>query len=105
MTAVSRRLIIGISGASGVIYGVRLLELLRAVDIETHLVMTRSAEITLGHETRFKVAAVRALADVGYSNSDIGAAISSGSFRTAGMIIAPARYARCPRSAPASPPA
>jgi 4-hydroxy-3-polyprenylbenzoate decarboxylase len=89
MSTGSRRLIIGISGASGVAYGVRLLELLRPTDIETHLVMTRSAEVTLGHETSFKVAAIRALADVGYNNSDIGAAISSGSFRTVGMIIAP----------------
>jgi 4-hydroxy-3-polyprenylbenzoate decarboxylase len=89
MSAVSRRLIIGISGASGVVYGVRLLELLRPTDIETHLVMTRSAEVTLGHETDIKVAAVRALADVNYANTDIGAAISSGSFRTLGMIVAP----------------
>jgi flavin prenyltransferase len=83
------RLIVGISGASGVIYGVRLLELLRDTPIETHLVITRSAEITLAHETRYKVAEVRALASVSYSNEDIAAAISSGSYRTMGMIVAP----------------
>jgi 4-hydroxy-3-polyprenylbenzoate decarboxylase len=83
------RLIIGISGASGAIYGVRLLELLRDSPIETHLVISRSAEITLAYETRYKVAEVRALASVSYSNEDIAAAISSGSYRTMGMIVAP----------------
>jgi len=85
----SRRLIVGISGASGVIYGIRMLEVLRKQGIETHLVMSQSAEITLAHETDMKVAAVKALADVVYANTDIGAAISSGSFRTDGMVIAP----------------
>lgn len=84
-----KRLIVAISGASGVIYGVRLLELLRNTEIETHLVMSRSAEITLAHETSIKVAAVRGLADHWYKNEDIGAAISSGSYKTAGMIVAP----------------
>lgn len=84
-----RRLVVGISGASGVIYGVRALEALRAAGIETHLVMSRSAEITLAHETRLKVAAVKKLADVVYDITDIGAAISSGSFRTMGMLVAP----------------
>ncbi|MFM2043554.1 MAG: hypothetical protein RLY86_2130 [Pseudomonadota bacterium] len=83
------RLIIGISGASGVIYGVRMLEMLRPLAVETHLVMSRSAEVTLAHETSLKVADVRALADVVYPVQDIGAAISSGSFRTIGMVIAP----------------
>jgi len=83
------RLILGISGSSGVIYGVRLLELLRPLAIETHLVMTRSAEITLAHETSYKVAQVRALASKWYANEDIGAAIASGSFRTLGMVVAP----------------
>lgn len=87
--AVSRRLIIGISGASGVIYGVRLLELLRPTAIETHLVMTRSAEVTLAHETDLKVDAVGALADVVHPVHDVSAGISSGSFRTMGMIVAP----------------
>jgi 4-hydroxy-3-polyprenylbenzoate decarboxylase len=84
-----RRLIVGITGASGVIYGVRLLELLREKDIETHLVMSKSAEITLGLETDRKIADVKALADVCYPVSDIAAAISSGSFKTSGMVIAP----------------
>jgi len=83
------RLIVGISGASGVIYGVRALALLRAAGVETHLVMTRSAEITLAHETALKVAEVKALAEVVHAQQDIGAAISSGSFRTAGMLVAP----------------
>lgn len=84
-----RRLVVGISGGSGAIYGVRLLELLQEADIETHLVMSRAAQVTLAHETDFKVAEVEKRASVVYSNSDIGAACSSGSFRTMGMIIAP----------------
>lgn len=83
------RLIIGISGASGVIYGVRLLEALKSLPVETHLVMTRTAEVTLAHETDLKVAAVRALADVAHGVDDLAAAVSSGSFRTMGMIVAP----------------
>lgn len=83
------RLIIGISGASGVIYGVRILQLLRENPVETHLVMTRTAEITLAHETDLKVAAVKALADVVHQPGDLAAAISSGSFRTMGMVVAP----------------
>lgn len=84
-----RRMIVGISGASGVVYGVRLLQLLRQMDIETHLVMSRSAQVTLAHESDYSVADVRALATVFYSNTDIGAAISSGSFPVMGMIVAP----------------
>ena len=84
-----RRLIVGISGASGIVYGIRLLEVLRDTDIETHLVMSRSAELTLTYETTRKIAAVKDLADVVYPISDIGAAISSGSFKTLGMLIAP----------------
>jgi len=83
------RLIIGISGASGVIYGVRLLQALKALPVETHLVMTRTAEVTLAHETKLKVADVRRLADVAYPIGDLAAAISSGSLRTIGMIVAP----------------
>ena len=83
------RLIIGISGASGVTYGVRLLEILRDLSVETHLVMTRAAEVTLAHETDYKVAEVQALADRCYPVTDIAAPIASGSFRTAGMIVAP----------------
>jgi flavin prenyltransferase len=84
-----RRLIIGISGASGVIYGVRLLQLLRNAGVETHLVLTRTAEVTFAHETNLKIADVKALADVCHRVDDMAAPIASGSFRTAGMIVAP----------------
>lgn len=87
--ATPKRLIVGISGASGTIYGVRMLELLRKTDIETHLVMSKSAEMTLVYETNYKPKDVRALADVHYPVADIGAAISSGSFPTVGMVIVP----------------
>ena len=83
------RLIVGISGASGTIYGVRLLEMLRKAGVETHLVMSKSAEMTLVYETDLKPKDVRALASVNYPVGDIGAAISSGSFPTMGMIVAP----------------
>jgi 4-hydroxy-3-polyprenylbenzoate decarboxylase len=83
------RLVVGISGASGVIYGVRLLQALKDLPVETHLVMTRTAEVTLAHETTMKVAEVRRLADIAYKVDDLAAAISSGSFRTMGMIVAP----------------
>lgn len=84
-----KRLVVGISGASGVIYGVRLLEALRPLPVETHLVMTRTAEVTLAHETDLKVSDVRRLADVAYKIDDLAAAISSGSFRTMGMVVVP----------------
>jgi flavin prenyltransferase len=84
-----RRLVVGISGASGVIYGARLLQLLRNADIETHLVMTKAAEVTFAHETSMKIAEVKALANVCHRIDDMAAPISSGSFRTMGMIIAP----------------
>jgi 4-hydroxy-3-polyprenylbenzoate decarboxylase len=87
--AKSKRLIVGISGASGIIYGVRVLEVLREGGVETHLVMSRSAEVTLAYEMGMKVAEVHALADVVHPIQDIGASISSGSFRTEGMIVAP----------------
>ncbi|MBV9833409.1 MAG: UbiX family flavin prenyltransferase [Alphaproteobacteria bacterium] len=83
------RLIIGISGASGVIYGVRLLQALKGLPVETHLVITKTGEVTLAHETDFKVKDVKALADVVHSPTDLAASISSGSFRTLGMVIAP----------------
>jgi len=83
------RLIVAISGASGVIYGVRALERLRDAGVETHLVMTRAAKITLSHETNLKVSDVEALASVVHPADDIGASISSGSFRTLGMLVAP----------------
>lgn len=83
------RLIVGITGASGVIYGVRLLQALHELPVETHLVLTKTAEITLAHETDFKVKDVKALADVVHSPTDLAAPVSSGSFRTMGMVIAP----------------
>jgi 4-hydroxy-3-polyprenylbenzoate decarboxylase len=82
-------LVVGISGASGIAYGVRLLEVLRRVGIPTHLVMTRAAEITLAYETTLKVADVRALATEWHRVDDMTAAPSSGSFRTRGMVVAP----------------
>jgi 4-hydroxy-3-polyprenylbenzoate decarboxylase len=88
-TRSNRRLIVGISGASGVIYGARLLQLLRNADVETHLVITKAAEVTFAHETSMKIAEVKALADVCHRIDDMAAPISSGSFRTMGMIIAP----------------
>lgn len=85
-----KRLIVGISGASGVIYGIRLLEVLRDVPgVETHLVMSHAAKRTTLLETDFQVEQVEALADVVYPFKDIGAAISSGSFKTAGMVVLP----------------
>jgi len=84
-----RRLIIGMSGASGAAYGVRLLEVLRDFPVETHLVMSRAAAMTLQHETERTAEQVRSLADVSYPIGDIGAAIASGSYRTMGMIVAP----------------
>jgi flavin prenyltransferase len=84
-----KRLIVAISGASGAIYGVRLLELLRDTEISVHLVMSRTAKVTLAAETSYKVADVEALADVVHANDDLGAACSSGSFRNLGMVVAP----------------
>ncbi len=86
---IPRRLVVGISGASGVIYGIRILELLKKTDIETHLVMSKSAEMTLAYETDMKAKEVKALASVTHPIGDIGASISSGSFATMGMIVAP----------------
>jgi len=88
-TKTPRRLVIGISGASGTIYGIRMLELLKKMDIETHLVMSKSAEMTLVYETGYKPKDVRALASVNHPAADIGASISSGSFPTMGMIVVP----------------
>lgn len=85
-----KRLIIGISGASGVIYGVRMLEVLRGVpDIETHLIMSNAARQTLALETDLQLRDVQSLADVVHDARDIAASISSGSFKTAGMVILP----------------
>ena len=84
------RLIIGISGASGVIYGIRLLEALRQTGgVETHLVISSSGKVNIALETDWKVRDVEELADVVHSDSDVAAIIASGSFRAAGMIVAP----------------
>ncbi len=83
------RLIVGITGATGVVYGVRLLEILRELGIESHLVMTRPAALTIGYELGREPAAVRALADVVHPLHDVGASIASGAFRSLGMVVAP----------------
>ncbi|MEI7568940.1 MAG: UbiX family flavin prenyltransferase [Alcaligenaceae bacterium] len=84
-----RRLIVAITGASGTAYGVRLLQVLKATDIETHLVLTDSAKLTMAAETKFDPAQVQALADVVHSAKNVGATIASGSFVTLGMVVAP----------------
>jgi len=83
------RLVVGISGASGAIYGIRLLKALKALPVETHLVISRAAELTIAYETDLKIPEVRALADATYGIADLGAPIASGSFSTLGMVIAP----------------
>ena len=92
-TSNTSRLIIGISGASGIIYGLRILEILKNLEDnkrpELHLVMSRSAEVTLAYETEMKTSEVHQLADIVHANKDISATIASGSFKTDGMIIAP----------------
>ena len=85
----TRRLILGLTGASGVIYGIRALQLLRAAAVETHLVLSPAAKITIAQETQWKVSDVEALASVAYDYRDVGAAIASGSFATLGMLVAP----------------
>src|SRR5471030_1353520 len=85
----AERLVIGLSGASGVTYGIRLLEALGELEIESHLVMTKPAEMTIGYETSLSPKQVAAKADHRYGMGDIGAPIASGSFRTLGMIVAP----------------
>jgi 4-hydroxy-3-polyprenylbenzoate decarboxylase len=85
----SRRIIVGISGASGIVYGIEALKMLRELGLQTHLVVSKSAILTLTHESDMKYPELCELASVHYQNSDIGAAISSGSFRTLGMLVAP----------------
>ena len=85
----TQRIIVGISGASGIVYGVRALELLRAAGVETHLVMTKSAELTLHHELVQDLASIKALATEVHPIRNVGASIASGSFITSGMLIAP----------------
>jgi flavin prenyltransferase len=84
-----KRLIVGITGASGAAYGLAALKALRVADVETHLVVSRSGQITAAHELGLKFSELAALADVSYKIDDIAAAISSGSFETLGMLVAP----------------
>jgi len=86
---ISRKIIVGISGSSGAIYGIKLLEILRKLSIESHLIISKSANLTITIETDFSLQTIKELADYSYNPSDIGACISSGSFRTDGMIVAP----------------
>jgi len=85
----AKRLIVGLTGATGAIYGVRLLERLRELNVETHLVISRWGARTLAHETPYSREHIESLATVVYPPGDMGAAISSGSFKTDGMIVAP----------------
>ena len=84
-----RRLVVGISGASGFVYGVRLLELLEQLGIESHLVLSRAAQLTMAHETDYKLADVIARASHHHRAEDVAAGIASGSFRCLGMVVAP----------------
>jgi len=84
-----KRIIVGITGASGAIYGVRVLERLRELPVETHLIVSRWARVTIEHETDYTFNQVKKLADVVYSEDDQAATVSSGSFLTEGMLIAP----------------
>ncbi|MDD2767132.1 MAG: UbiX family flavin prenyltransferase [Methylococcus sp.] len=84
-----KRIIVGISGATGIVYGARLLELLKETAVETHLVVSRAADLTRAHELELSASALRNLASVSYGATDVGAALASGSFRTSGMVILP----------------
>lgn len=84
-----KRLVVGISGASGIVYGIRMLEVLSKTDVETHLIMSKAAEMTAVYETDMKARDIRDLATVYHPMSDIGASISSGSFHTLGMVVIP----------------
>ena len=84
-----KRLVVGITGASGVILGVRLLEVLRSMAVEVHLVISPAAKATIAQETTWKISDVLALAEVVHNHADIGASIASGSFTTSGMVVAP----------------
>jgi 4-hydroxy-3-polyprenylbenzoate decarboxylase len=89
MTETPRRLVLGISGASGVVYGIRALELLKESGVETHLIVSKAAELTMRYETDVDIKSLRDLASRYHRVGDIGASISSGSFRTMGMLILP----------------
>ena len=85
-----KRLVIGMSGSSGVIYGIRMLEVLaKNPEVETHLILSQAAKMNIGIETEWSVADVEALADEVHNNKNIGASIASGSYKTAGMIVVP----------------
>jgi len=86
---VQKRLIVAITGASGTIYGIRILEALKHLGVESHLVMSDSAKLTMAAETNYKPAQIEAMADFVHSAKNIGASISSGSFKSLGMVIAP----------------
>jgi flavin prenyltransferase len=86
---IRQRLIVGITGASGAAYGVAALKALRRADVESHLIVSRSGQITAAHELELKFSELTSLADVVYRIDDIAAAISSGSFQTTGMLVAP----------------
>ena len=85
----NKRLIVAITGASGTIYGIRILEALRDIGVESHLVMSDSAKLTMAAETSYRPAQIEAMADVVHSAKNVGASISSGSFKSLGMVIAP----------------
>lgn len=89
MTSAKARMIVGISGASGIVYGIEALKALRGLGIETHLVVSQSAKVTLSQESTLRYSELTDLADVHYANADIGACIASGSYQTLGMLIAP----------------
>jgi 4-hydroxy-3-polyprenylbenzoate decarboxylase len=84
-----RRLIIGMSGATGAVYGIRMLEVLKDTDVETHLVLSKAAEVTIQLETDYEIDYIRNLADCFYDIDNVGAAIASGSFETIGMVVIP----------------
>lgn len=84
-----KKMVVGITGATGIVYGVRLLEVLRALGVETHLIVSKAGEMTREHETDMSSGELRALAARHYGVGEIGAALASGSFRTMGMIVAP----------------
>ena len=89
MGEIKDRLVVGISGASGVILGIRLLEVLQSMETETHLVVSPAARLTISQETDWDIEDVMTLADISYDHADVGAAIASGSFPMAGMVVIP----------------
>ena len=89
LKTMKKRLIVGLSGASGIVYGIRFLKILRELEVESHLVMSSGAEVTLAHESDLKVRHVRELADFSYRNTEMAAPIASGSFQGLGMVVLP----------------